>query len=109
MTLQIPRVIDTSGDRVSTIALTIFTTAAPRDRDHPLDVTLGDIPSYLHTDLPRIGRGGTTRQPVRRLLEVGRGDIIEQVIDLFAVHPLPVSTISFLSAQQCILTYFRRT
>jgi hypothetical protein len=63
---MIPRMIDTGGDRVNTIALTmfVFTTAAPRDRDRPLDVTLGDIPSYLHADLPRIGRGGTTMQPV---------------------------------------------
>ncbi len=66
---MIPRMIDTGGDRVNTIALTmvVFTTAAPRDRDRPLDVTLGDIPSYLHADLPRIGRGGTAMRPVSGL------------------------------------------
>jgi len=66
---MIPRMIDTGGDRVNIIALTmvVFTTAAPRDRDRPLDVTRGDILSHLHADLPRIGRGGTTMQPVNEL------------------------------------------
>ena len=76
--------MDTGGGRVNTIALTMaaFTTAAPRDRDRHLDVTLGDMLNYLHADLPRIGRGGTTMQLIRRLLEVGCGDANEQVIDL---------------------------
>jgi hypothetical protein len=95
--------IDTGGDHVNTIALTmvVFTTAALRDRDRPLDVTLGDILSYFHADPPRIGRG---MHPVRRLLEVGCSDANEQVIDLkglFTAHPLPVG---FPSAQVCILT-----
>ena len=66
---MIPRMIDTGGDRVNTIALTmvVFTTAAPHDRGRLLDVTLGDIPSYPHADLPRIGTGGTTMQPVSGL------------------------------------------
>jgi hypothetical protein len=78
---MIPRMMDTGGGRVNTIALTMaaFTTAAPRDRDRHLDVTLGDILNYPHADLPRIGRGGTTMQ---HLLEVGCGDANEQVIDL---------------------------
>jgi hypothetical protein len=61
--------MDTGGDRVNTMALTmvVFMTAAPRDRDRPLDVTLGDVLSYLHADLPGIGRGGTTVQPVSGL------------------------------------------
>jgi hypothetical protein len=64
-----PRTMDTGGDRVNTITPTmvVFTTAAPRDRDRPLDVTLGDILSYLHADLPRIGRDGTTMRPVSGL------------------------------------------
>ena len=59
---MIPRAIDTGGNRVNTIALTmvVFTTAATRDRDPLLDVTL----SYLYADLPRIGGGGTTMRPV---------------------------------------------
>lgn len=83
-----PRAIDTGGDRVDTIALTavVFVTAAPRDRDR-LDVTPGDILSCRHADLPTpmanmtkttlrvsvlgIGRGGTTMQCDRHLLEVG--------------------------------------
>ena len=69
------------GNRVNTIALTMvaFTTAVPHDRDPPLDVTLSDILSYFHDDLPRIGRGGITIQPIRRPLEV---DTNKQVIDL---------------------------
>jgi hypothetical protein len=92
--------IDTGGDHVNTIALTmvVFTTAALRDRDRRLDVTLGDILSYFHADLPRIGRGGTTVHPVRHLLEVGGSDANEQVIDLkglFVAHLLPVRRIPF--------------
>ncbi len=115
-----PRIIDTGGDRVSTIALTVVVcaTAAPRDRDHPLDVTPGDILSCLHADLPApvvnmtkksvgvgvlgIGRGGITMQCTGHLLEVGRGDANEQVIDSegsSATHPLPV----YPTTQQCIL------
>jgi hypothetical protein len=74
----IPKPIDTGGDRVDTIALTVvvFATAAPRDRDRPLDVTPGDILNCRHADLPTpmvnmmktsvrvsvlgAGRGGTT-------------------------------------------------
>jgi hypothetical protein len=82
--VMILRMIDVGGDRVNTIALTIvvFTTAAPRGRGRPLDVTLGDILSFLQADLEKIGRGGTTMQPVTRLLEVGWGDANKQVIDL---------------------------
>lgn len=70
-------------------------TAAPRDRDHPLDVTLGVILSCRHADPPTpaadmtkmsvrvsvlgIGRGGTAVQCDRRLVEVGCGDANEQV------------------------------
>jgi hypothetical protein len=52
---MIPKMVDVGGDRVNTIALTIvvFTTAAPRGRDRPLDVTLGDILSYLQADLEK--------------------------------------------------------
>jgi len=89
--------MDTGGDRVDTIALTVvvFVTAAPRDRDPPLDVTPGVILSCHHADLPTpkvnmtntsvrvsvlgIGRGGTAVQRDRRLLEVGCGDANEQV------------------------------
>ena len=88
--------IDIGGDRVDTIALTVavFASAAPRDRDRPLDVTHVDIPSCPHADLPTlvittkssvkvsilgVGRGGTTIQRDSRLLKVGCGDANEQV------------------------------
>lgn len=91
------RTIDTGGDRVDTIALTVavFVTAAPRDHDHPLDVTPGVTLSCRHADPPTpivnmtkmsvrvsvlgIGRGGTGVQCDRPLLEVGSGDANEQV------------------------------
>ena len=96
-TVTILRTIDTGGDRVDSIALTgaVFVTAAPRDRDHPLDVTLGVILSCRHADPPSpaadmtkmsvrvsvlgIGRGGTAVQCDRRLVEVGCRDANEQV------------------------------
>lgn len=105
---MIPTTIDTGGDRVDTIAQTVvgFATAVPRDRDHPLDATLGVILSCRHADLPipienmtkmsvrvsvlGIGRGGTTIQCDRHLSDVGHGDADEQVTDLggsSAVHP----------------------
>jgi hypothetical protein len=107
--MMIPRMMNPGGNRVNTIALTMtaFTTAAPRDRDPPLDMTLGDILSYPHDDLPRIGRGGITIQPIRCLLEV---DANEQVIDFkgsFAVHPLPVRKFLFCPTVQN--SYFWRT
>lgn len=71
--------IDTGGEIA--LIMAAFTTAAPRDRDPPLDVTLGDVLSYLHVDLPGIVRDGTTMEPIRHLLEV---DTNEQVIDLKA-------------------------
>lgn len=85
------RTIDTGGNRVDTIALTVavFVTAAPRDRDHPLDVIPGVALSCRHADPTPIvnmtkmsvrvsalgiGRGGTGVQCDRHLLEVGCGD-----------------------------------
>ena len=101
--------MDTGGNRVNIMALIMvaFTTAAPRDRDPPPDVTLGDILSYLHDDLPRIGKGGITMELIRRLLEV---DVNKQVIDLtcsFAVHRLSVRMFLFCSRAQ--ISYFWRT
>lgn len=74
--MMITRMIDTGRDRVNTMALTVvvFTTTGSRDRDRPLDVTHRGISSCLHVDRPRIGSGRTTTQPVKRLLEMGRGD-----------------------------------
>lgn len=74
--MMITRMINTGGDRVNTMALTmiVFTTTAPRDRDRPPDVTLRGILSYLHLDQPGIGSGRTIIQPVKPLLEMGRGD-----------------------------------
>jgi hypothetical protein len=126
---MIPRTIDSGSDRVDTTALTVvgFATAAPRDRDRPLNATPGVILSCRHADLPiplenmtktsvrvsvlGIGRGGTTMQRDRRLLELGCGDADEQVTDLggsSAVHPLPVRRLSFRPTVHSLLSAYMR-
>lgn len=110
-----PRTIDTGGDRVDIIALTVgvFATAAPRDRDRHLDVTPGDILSCRHADLPTpIVKMTKTSVRVsvlgigRGLLEVGCGDANEQVTEV-RLPLIRCLYVGCLSAQQCIL-FFRR-